>query len=465
VTTTTNRRGRGAAARVSVRAAARALTCMLAVGFPAALAVAAGAEKGGEPMLARPTPQQAAWHDMEIEMFLCLDPCTWQDREYDNHSTPLEKINPEKLDTDQWVAVAESMGAGQIIFVAKHTGGFCWWQTQTSDYGVRNIPWQGGKGDVLKDLAESCRKRGMKLGVYLSPEDKKHGAGGGGRCGNPEAQQRYDALYRKQLTEVLSRYGEMFEVWFDGSNVVEVGDILRQHAPNAMVFQGPHATIRWVGNEEGIAPDPNWNAVPLAKAKSGIATAADGTPDGDVWLPNECDARIRATWFWNTRNAPTLKSVRQLMDIYYSSVGRGAVLLLNHTPDTTGRIPEADAKMAAEFGAEIQRRFAKPLAETAGRGEAVELALAGPTTIDHVITMEDITQGQRVLEYVVEGLRDGQWAEISKGTSIGHKKIDFFPPVEVAKVRLRCVKSLAEPHIRKLAVYRVHPEQAAAAAP
>ena len=154
-----------------------------------------------------------------------------------------------KLDTDQWVAAAEAMGAKYIVCVAKHVGGFCMWQTETTDYGVKSLSWRGGKGDVLADLATSCRKRGMKLGVYLSPCDRKHGAGVGGRCGSPEAQKVYSKIYRQQLTEVLSRYGDIVEVWFDGSNVIEVGDILKKFASRAMVFQGPHATIRWVGNE------------------------------------------------------------------------------------------------------------------------------------------------------------------------------------------------------------------------
>ena len=423
------------------------------------------AQSSGE-KLARPTPEQAAWHDCEIGMFLCLDPCTWQDLEYDDHSTPLEKINPAKLDTDQWVATAEAMGAKYIVFVAKHTGGFCWWQTETTDYGVRNTPWRDGKGDVMKDLAESCRKRGMKLGVYLSPADAKFGAGGVGRCKTPEAQQRYDKIFRQQLTELLSRYGEMFEVWFDGSSITDVGDILKQYCPKAMIFQGPYATIRWVGNEDGVAPYPNWNSLPLARAKSGVSTGPEGNPDGDAWLPNECDARIRSTWFWNTKNANTLKSVDQLMSMYYQSVGRGAVLLLNMTPDTTGLMPVADVRRAEEFGAEIRRRFGKSIAETSGRGELVELDLGRPTRIDHVVTMENILGGERVREYVVEGLADGQWQELCRGSSIGHKKIDQFAPTEVSKIRLRVVKSAAEPRIRKLTAYAVDdaPKTAAPAA-
>jgi len=412
--------------------------------------------------LARPTPQQLAWHDCELGMFIHFAPNTWTDREYDDLSLPLERFNPTKLDTDQWVAAAEAMGAKYIVFVAKHAGGFCLWQTDTTDYSIKNTPWRGGKGDILADLAESCRKRGMKLGVYVSPADRKHGAGVGGRCKTSQQQEAYNKLYRRQLTEVLSLVGRVleptsnnsvFEVWFDGSIVVPVGDILEKYAPNAMVFQGPHATIRWVGNEDGFAPYPAWNAVSEADARSGVATAIHGNPNGTAWLPNECDARMRNTWFWRTDNAHTLKTVEQLMEMYCRSVGHGAVLLLNQTPDTTGLIPDADFKRGAEFGAEIKRRFGTAIAETTGKGDIVELSLGGPTKIDHVITMEDIRHGERVRDYVIDGLVDGNWQEICRGTAVGHKKIDRFPPTTVTKVRLRVLESAAEPRIRKLAVY------------
>jgi alpha-L-fucosidase len=193
----------------------------------------------------------------------------------------------------------------------------------------------------------------MKLGVYLSPRDVKSGIGVGGRARDREGQIAYEKLFRRQLTEVLSRYGEMAEVWFDGSLVFDVGDVLARHAPHAVVFQGPQASIRWVGNEDGFAPYPAWNAVRYPKngIKWGDYTAADGDPEGNRWLPNECDARMRATWFWRTDNEKSLKTVDRLMDMYYRSVGRGAVLLLNNTPDPSGLIPEADARRSAEFGA------------------------------------------------------------------------------------------------------------------
>ena len=207
---------------------------------------------GGE--LARPTPEQVAWHDMELEMFIHFAPSTWQDTQHDNLSTPLSAINPEQLDTEQWADVAVAMGAKQIVFVAKHVGGFCWWQTDTTDYSVKNTPWRGGQGDVMKDLAESCRKRGLKLGVYLSPADGKHSVGVGGRAKVPAEQENYNRIYRQQLTELLSRYGEISEVWFDGSNTVPVGDILQKYAPHAMIFQGPQATISLDRQRRGLRP-------------------------------------------------------------------------------------------------------------------------------------------------------------------------------------------------------------------
>lgn len=407
--------------------------------------------------LAVPTPAQAAWHDLEVGMFIHIAPQTWQDRETDDLSTPLSAINPHRLDTDQWADVASRMGAKYIIFVAKHEGGFCWWQTDTTDFSVRNTPWLGGKGDVLADLSTSCREYGIKLGVYLSPQDRKHGVGIGGKAKDESRQAEYESLFRRQLVEVLTRYGEMIEVWFDGSLVFDVGDILKQHAPDAVVFQGPQATIRWVGNEDGIAPDPAWNAVksPVDGGKKwGDYTADDGDPAGDRWLPNECDARIRATWFWRTDNLHTLKSVEQLMDMYEKSVGRGGVLLLNNTPDRTGLIPDEDAARSEQFGEAVARAYSRPIAQASGKGMELSVSIAR-RQVNRVMIMEDITRGERVRRYVVEGRDgDGDWKVLSRGTAIGHKKIDGFPDAWVTSVRLRVEESVGVPIFRKLSVHK-----------
>ncbi len=405
-------------------------------------------------VLPRPTPQQLAWQDAEIGMFLHFAPNTWQDKEGDDLSTPLRDINPTKLDTDQWARTAKSMGAKSLVFVAKHVGGFCWWQTKTTDYGVANTPWRGGKGDVMADVAKSCHKYGLKLGVYLSPADGKHGIDVGGKAPNPTAQAAYLKVFRTQLTELLTQYGPIFEVWFDGSLVFDVGDILKAHAPNAVIFQGPQASIRWVGNEEGYAPYPAWNGAKFDPKTWGTLTSADGTPDGDRWLPNEVDCRMRDTWFWNTHNAGSVKSLDKLMDMYENSVGHGGVLLLNNTPDPSGLIPKADVERAAEFGAEIKRRYGFAIADVSGTGTDHAVQPSAPTLIDAVITMEDISEGEHVREYVLEGRVNGEWKPLAKGTAIGHKKIDKFEPIKVSAVRLRVTKSVGTVRIRKLALYK-----------
>ncbi len=404
--------------------------------------------------LPRPTPQQLAWHELELGTFIHLAPQTWQDSESDTMATPLSALNPERLDAEQWVRVAESMGAKYLVFVAKHEGGFCWWPTETTDYSVRSIPWRGGRGDVMRELSDAGRLPGLLGGVSLAPRHRWQGWGGGGRAADPAKQAAYESMFRTQLTELLTWYGPIMEVWFDGSLVFDVGDILAAHAPDAVVFQGPQASIRWVGNEDGIAPYPAWNAVRFGAKPWGHYTAAEGDPDGDRWLPNECDARIRSTWFWRTDNASSLKSVAQLMDMYERSVGHGGVLLLNHTPDRTGLIPEADARRAAEFGAEIERTYGRTVARMAGGGTELELALPEPVTIDRIVTMEDIRAGERVRRYAIEGQAEGVWRELASGTAIGHMRIDRFEPVSVAAVRLRVIESVGEPVIRRFSLHQ-----------
>jgi len=404
--------------------------------------------------LASPSADQAAWQDLEVGMFVHFAPNTWQDREYDDLSTPLSAINPAQLDTDQWAECARGLGAKYLVAVAKHAGGFCMWQTESTAYSIRNTAWRGGKGDVMADLSQSCRKQGLKLGVYLSPQDAKFGAGTGGRCKTPELQAAYDALYRRQLTELLSRYGEMVEIWFDGSLATPVGDILKELAPHAMIFQGPFATIRWVGNEDGFAPCPIWNAVSKSDAETGIATALHGDPKGTVWLPLETDVSIRRPdWFWSTQNERSLLSLNQLIEVYYRSVGRGTQLLLNVPADRHGLLPDADCARAREFGSEIKRRFGRSVAETHGLGEIVALPLASPTRIDHMILQEDCSTGQRIRSYRLEGHAQGRWVTLGMGTAVGQKRIQPFNPSVFNAVRLIITSSFGEPAIRRLAVF------------
>ncbi len=425
-------------------------------GFLFLLALGARAAVPGAP-LARPSPAQYAWHEQERIQFVCLDPCTWQGREYDNHSTPLSAINPTQLGTDQWCRAAKLWGAREILFVAKHTGGFCWWRTETTKYGIKEAAWKDGKGDVLADLSQSCRNHALALGIYIYPGDDTWGAVGGGRTKDPAKQEAYNKVFRQQLTEVLTRYGKITEVWFDGSCAIDVSDILKKYAADAVIFQGPQATIRWAGTESGRLPDAAWNSLLSKDLKTGVATAAQGNPDGDAWAPLEADTTLyNHNWFWSADNEKKRKSLEELMDVYYKSAGHGGVLLLNSTPNTNGLIPDADLKLYEAFGQEIERRFRRPVAEVKDRpGSSTELVLPQPALINHAVIMEDYREGERIREYVVEGFSDGRWQELKQGGSVGRKKIDRFHAAKVSRVRLRVTKSAAEPIIRSLAVFYV----------
>jgi alpha-L-fucosidase len=412
-----------------------------------------------EKPLAIPSNIQYQWHEQERIMFVCIDPCTWQGREYDNHSTPLDQINPSKLNTDQWCETAQLWGAKEILFVAKHTGGFCWWYTETTDYGIKDTPYKSGKGDVLKELSESCKKYGLNLGIYVYPGDETWGAGigSGGQTKDPTKQEAYNKVFRKQLEETLSNYGEVIEVWFDGSCVIDVSDILEKYAKNSVVFQGPHATLRWPGTESGRLFYPVWNTVNKEDFATGVSTQVHGDPNGDVWAPLETNTTLYDHyWFWSAKNEKKRKSLDDLMECYYKSVGYGSVFLLNSTPDTSGLIPEADRQLYKAFGDEIDRRFKNPIASTGIKnGTEVILEFPKPQKINHVTTMEDYRFGHRIREYKIEGLVNGSWRELSVGQSIGRKKIDYFDNVEVSKIKLKVTKNVNEPIIRNFAVYYV----------
>jgi alpha-L-fucosidase len=412
--------------------------------------------QNGDPAarLAKPSADQIAWADLEIGMFVHFAPNTWQNLEYDARTTPLSEINPH-IDTDQWAECAANLGAKYIVFVAKHAGGFCMWQTNTTDYSIRSTLWRGGNGDVMREISRSCEKRGLKLGAYLSPRDDNFGAAHGGKCATPEKQEAYDAMYREQLTELVSRYQPLVEIWFDGNIVVPVGDILAKHARHSMIFQGPHATIRWVGNEDGMAPYPAWNGIRRAAATQGESTVANSDPDGDAWLPNEVDVSVRRPdWFWHTDNEKKLLTLDSLLDVYYRSVGRGAQLLLNFPPNRDGKIPDADFARAKEFGDEIRRRFGKSAAEKSGTGARITLTFVQPVQVDHVILEEDLADGERVREFTIHAAApEGGWRRAGGGTAIGHKRILPIESQVARELRLSIEKSVGEPRIRRFAAF------------
>jgi alpha-L-fucosidase len=310
-------------------------------------------------------------------------------------------------------------------------------------------------------LSASCRKYGLDLGIYVYPGDEKWGAGigSGGKTADPSKQEAYNQVFRQQLTEVLSLYGPIREVWFDGSCIIDVSDIIKKYASDAVVLQGPQATIRWVGNESGVAPYPNWYTVKSADLKTGVSTALHSDPGGDAYAPVEIDLPLLANgghkWFWAPGTDKLILTPQQLIDVYYRSVGRGAVMLLNSTPDTTGLIPESHVKAYKGLGEEITRRFGKPIKTISGKGNELILDFGKATLVNHAIIQEDLASGQRIRKYVLEGFENGKWVPLSEGSSVGQKRIDPFRNKTVFKIRIRVTESAGEPVIKSFSAFNV----------
>ncbi|MEI7903413.1 MAG: alpha-L-fucosidase [bacterium] len=423
----------------------------------AALAAATSAVVAADPpQLPLPTSHQADWLDAQIGVFIHWAPNVYQGSEGDNLSTPRERINPDRFNAAQIVQAAMSAKAGYIIFVAKHVGGYCAWQTDTTDYSLKTSPWKNGKGDMVAELAKACRDHGLRFGVYLSPRSDIHKVAGGGHAADADKQKDYNEIYRRQLSEILTNYGPMFEMWFDGGNIVPVNDLIEKLAPGIITFQGRRAnSTRWVSNEHGFAPYPCWNTLDWKEGETPREGA--GSPTGNIWCPAECDVSIlRPNWFWSAGSENRILSLDDLVEIYYMSVGRGVNLLLNITPDDHGQVPEAQVLRLKEFGDEITTRFGKPLAATKGEGKSLELKLAAPATVDHFRLQEDIRLGERVRQCLVEGCReDGTWTTLWRGTQIGARQIVPIAPVTLTALRVKIEQSIGEPVLRELAAFHV----------
>lgn len=403
--------------------------------------------------LARPTPQQLRWQDLELGFFCHFGLNTFYDREWGDGTEDPRKFDPAAFDARQWVETARSAGFRYLILTAKHHDGFCLWPTETTGHSVRSSPWRGGKGDVVREVANACAEAGMPFGLYLSPWDRHE------PC-YPD-KEAYDDFYCRQLTELLTGYGPLVELWFDGAGSEgreydwrRIMALVEKHQPDAMVFNLGRPTIRWVGNEDGVAPYPCWNTAETARVSMFTKDMLTWLPDTPAWVPAECDVPIRELhWFWHPDAEHLLKSLNQLIDIYYRSVGHGTNLLLNVSPDDRGLLPEADVRRVLELADYIRRTFAQPLGETGGPGYELMLEWQAPQTFDHAVLMENIAEGERVREYELEARVDGEWRCFASGTAVGHKKIDRFPPVTADAVRLTVKAAVAEPLIRSFACY------------
>jgi alpha-L-fucosidase len=426
--------------------------------------------------LPRPTPQQLAWQDFEVGMFIHFGMATFSGSIW---ATPKpDTYNPTRLDTDQWMEAAKAFGAKYAVFTAKHCAGFMQWQTDLYPYSVKLSSWQDGKGDTLKRFVESCHKFGIRPGVYVSATANAFWKAKVCRVrgGDAEAQAKYSRMLEKMYAEVWSRYGEFAEIWFDGGVLPvsqggpDIWDLQQKLQPNAIVHDngaGPHGHQRWGGSERDGVGYPCWATIkgyhtrfeqsPYYRIKKRLTHMyRNGDPDGDRWMPAEADPVFDGNWFAGRKGPRSPRSLEDLMKLYYETVGRNTNLLLNCNPGADGLVPESHMERYGELGKEIARRFEVPVAETKGDGDALELALKRPGKIDHVIIMEDIQHGERVRAYEVEGLVPGNtWRKLCEGISVGHKRIQKFDSTEVARLRLKVTSSAAAPKIRRLAVFDV----------
>ena len=428
-----------------------------------------------------PLPRQVVWQDCEVGAIFHFDMPLFAEggRTHHNsiHQTWDPKLyNPERLDTDQWVAAAKAMGARYAVFTATHFNGFLQWQSDLYPYGVKQAAWRGGKGDVVKDFVESCRKAGIKPGLYMSCfrnawwKVDRHRVNYG--KGGPE-QARFARTCEKMFEELCTRFGPLVQIWFDAGNIApadggpDLLPIADRYQPNMVFYHSPQRREhRWIGNEAGYAGYPCWATMPdletadqlhKGRRKDWRKLLEHGDPNGKLWSPGMVDTVLRNHhWFWYPNTENKIEPLDRLIKFYYESVGRNCNLILGLTPDPSGLLPEPDFQRCAEFGAEIHRRFCQPVVETNGTGEQLALALPRPQKINQVVIMEDITAGERVRSYTIDGqVPGGSWRKLCEGISIGHKRIEQFAPIEVAAVKLTVTHSVAEPLIRNLAAYSV----------
>ena len=430
------------------------------------------------PVLPVPTPEQIKWQKMENYAFVHFGLNTFNDLEWGYGNTPAETFNPTDLDCEQWVRIIKAAGLKGVILTAKHHDGFCLWPTKTVDYNISNSPYKNGKGDMVRELSDACKKHGLKFGLYLSPWDRHNAEYGW---------EGYQKTYHEQINELISNYGPLFEFWFDGANggngwyggtnetrsidpktyygYETAREMIKAKHPEAMIFGGTVPDIRWIGNESGWAGETNWSPYSLDK-ETHYTQNQWGMKDGNQWLPGECDVSIRPGWFYHEAEDSKVKSLKHLSDIYFRSVGYNSVLLLNIPPNRKGLISEADVNRLKEFAAYRQQIFADNRVKkgrnywNATSGSEAVYSLKPKSEINVVMLQEDITKGQRVEAFTVEALTDNGWKEVGKGTTIGYKRMLRFPAVKAGRLRVKIDECRLTAHINQVAAYYAPPLQA-----
>ncbi len=441
-----------------------------------------------------PATRQLAWHEREQYAFTHFGINTFTGREWGDGKESPAMFNPSQLDARQWVRAAKAGGFKMVVLTAKHHDGFCLWPSAYTEHSVKNSPWKGGKGDLVKEVSDACREFGLDFGVYLSPWDRHEPCYGD----SP----KYNEHYKKQLTELLSNYGKISMVWFDGAcgegpnGKKQVYDwegyyeIVRRLQPSATIFSDAGPDVRWVGNEDGLAKDTNWAMYDRQKAKVGGGVSSQmgsGDIEGPDWVPAECDVSIRPGWFYHAEEDGKVKSLKHLLDIYYRSVGLNSSLHLNLPPDRRGLIHENDVARLREWRQAIDTTFAHNLAargdvkasntrgnerlfsprrildnkratywaaEDGVTNASIEIDFHREQTFDRAMLQEYIELGQRIAEFNLEAWQNGQWKPVVQGTTVGYKRLLRFEPVTTSKVRLNITKARACPTLSSFGLYK-----------
>ncbi len=389
-------------------------------------------------MTVEPKQQQLDFLDWEFGVFFHFGIRTFYEghRDWDMQEMPLAGFAPSALDCYQWCATAKAAGARYAVLVCKHHDGFANWPSAYTDYSVANTPWKEGEGDVVREFTDACRANGLKVGLYYSPAEF------GSR--DQEAKD-YDEYFIRQISELLGNYGKVDYLWFDGCgsenhryDTARIVATIRTLQPEILLFNMWDPDTRWVGNESGYAQSANLNVV--TSTAFSVFTDIPDQLDRPRFLPVECDFRMRLeNWFFSDKDEHTVKSLAELMGIYYYSVGRGANLLINIGPDRRGLLPDADAQRLLDFGAEIRRRFANPLPATFTRTDAaVSCQFEEPTLVDHVVLTESLTAAQPIERFTIRAYpySYGPPVVVYEGHTIGHKAICSFPPFLTKQVEV-----------------------------
>ena len=442
------------------------------------------------PHLPIPTARQLAYQERELALFVHFGVNTYTNMEWGDGTEDPAIFNPKKFDARQWARVAKETGFKTIVLTAKHHDGFALWPSEYTDHSVEQSPWKDGRGDIVAELAQACREEGINMGLYLSPWDQHEPT-----YGNENA---YNQYYIGQLRELMTRYGPLAEVWFDGAKGENAKNMeydfeafwatVRQYQPGAVMFSDAGPDIRWIGNERGYAGETNWSTMDRSKVGIGWHGIGDYLNTGEAgtahWIPGECNTSIRPGWFWHPDEAP--KSLETLMDVYFGSVGRNCVLLLNIPPNPDGLFSEEDVARLYEFKAARGAIFNLDLArgKTAAsedvRGDddtyapantldhdphtywatddgataaSMEIDLGAPATFDLIRIEEPISMGQRVAAYRVEAYLDDAWKTVTRGTTVGYRKLDRIEAITAQHVRLVIEESLAAPLISEFGLH------------